>query len=66
MTPAAEAIWAAFADLRRRSPLAAAIEELADQVVPQVSLPSSASLEELTVRHRIRLEILAIAKELKG
>ena len=77
LSPAAQAVWDAyelvncdeFAIDPRRAGLAAAIEALADQVVPKEQVPPmlrSPGLERLCQRQYTRFELLAIANELRG
>ena len=81
LSPAAQAVWTAYetADCDpylvdpRKAGIAAAIRELADQVVPE-RLLCTRTAEERTLYHegrldaaiRFRAEILAIATELEG
>lgn len=73
MTPAAEAVWEAFNEdepgvfVSYADNLAAAIEALADQVVPEVDQVFLSDCNPIICETmaEIRAQILAIAKELK-
>ena len=69
LSPAAQAIWVAYLDHSKidETPadlpaLAAALEALADRVVPE----EIASLAKWPERYEVRRQILAIAAELRG
>jgi len=80
LSPAAQAIWVAYLDHSKidETPadlpaLAAAIEALADQMVPSLEEPNWGACDEMrcdielyTDHMRKRSQILAIATELKG
>jgi len=57
--------WDARATISRNIQLASAFEALADQVVPEHK-PWHRTGGEPAARHKVRLEILAIAAELRG
>ena len=73
LSPQAQAIWDAyelvdcdgFAIDPRQAGLAAALEAVADQVVPEHK-PWLRTDGEPAARHKVRLELLAIAAELKA
>ena len=67
LSPSAQAVlWAGLGHDSDRLVIAAALEAVADQVVPEQGCPIYGLTERENERQQVRYQLLAIAAELKG